>query len=228
MPPEGAAGPLRTGTFTSAIVARVAGQTIALFFTGRAHAGENLTAVLAHRAAALAPPIQVCDALARNLPKPLEVLLANCLAHGRRQFVDVADNFPAECKYVLEALAAVYRYDEQAREQGLSAEDRLHVHQMHSGPVMMALHAWLTVQLDEHRVEPNSGLGRAIRYLLKHWEPLTLFLRAPGVPLDNNVCERALRKAVLHRKNALFYKTPNGARTADLFMSLSTTAALHF
>jgi len=57
-------------------------------------------------------------------------------------------------------------------------------------------------------------------------QALTLFLREPGAPLDNNLCERALKKAILHRKNALFYKTQNGARVGDLFMSLIHTAEL--
>src|SRR5262249_16902674 len=72
----------------------------------------------------------------------------------------------------------------------------------------------------------NSGLGKAIQYLLNHWPKLTLFLREPGAPIDNNVCERALKKAILHRKNALFYRTANGARVGDLFMSLIYTAEL--
>jgi transposase len=63
--------------------------------------------------------------------------------------------------------------------------------------------------------------------MLKHWDRLTLFLRQPGAPLDNNVCERALKKAILHRKNALFYKTRNGARVGDLFMSLIYTCQLN-
>ena len=75
--------------------------------------------------------------------------------------------------------------------------------------------------------EPNSGLGGAIRYMLRHWEKLTLFLRQPGAPLDNNIGERALKKAILHRKNALFYKTQNGARVGDLFMSLIYTCQLN-
>ena len=217
----------RTGVFTSAIVARVAGHSIALFFTGRQHAGENLAAVLAHRAQALAPPIEMCDALTRNLPKSLEVVVAHCLAHGRRQFVQVADNFPHECQHVLQTLAQVYRYDEHARAQGLSPEDRLRFHQAHSGPVMTALQAWLTAQLEQHQVEPNGGLGQAMRYLLKHWEPLTLFLRAPDAPLDNNVAERALKKAILNRKNAYFYRTERGARVGDLYMTLIHTCELN-
>jgi hypothetical protein len=85
---------------------------------------------------------------------------------------------------------------------------------------MEKLHRWLNEQLDQKRVEPNSSLGEAIRYLLKHWNRLTLFLRQPGAPLDNNICERALKKAILHRKNSLFYRTRRGAFVGDLFMSL--------
>jgi len=66
---------------------------------GRQHAGENLAHVLRRRSAALPSPVQLCDALSRNTPKlaeGVEILLANCLAHGRRQFVEVAADFPAE------------------------------------------------------------------------------------------------------------------------------------
>jgi hypothetical protein len=75
--------------------------------------------------------------------------------------------------------------------------------------------------------EPNSGLGKAITYMQRHWKALTLFLRQPGAPLDNNICERALKLAVLHRKNALFYRTLNGAQVGDLFMSLIHTCQLN-
>jgi len=91
---------------------------------------------------------------------------------------------------------------------------------------MEKLHAWLQTQFDESKEEPNSGLGEAIRYLLKHWERLTLFLRQAGAPLDNNIAERGLKKAILHRKNSLFYKTQNGAQVGDLFMSLIHTCEL--
>jgi hypothetical protein len=91
---------------------------------------------------------------------------------------------------------------------------------------MEKLHQWLMAQLDERKVEPNSGLGGAINYLLNHWQRLTLFLRQVGAPVDNNLCERALKKAILHRKNSLFYLTENGAKVGDLFMSLIHTAEL--
>ena len=217
----------RTGVFTSGIVATRDGHHIALFFTGAQHAGENLAAVLARRAATLAPPIQMCDALAANTAGAFATLLAHCLAHARRRFVDVVDNFPAEVRHVLEALREVYRTDALTRARALSAEDRLHVHQVESGPRMVALETWLRQQFDERQVEPNSGLGTAIAYILKHWAQLTLFLRVPGAPLDNNVCERALKKVILHRKNALFYRSLAGARVGDVFMSLIHTAELN-
>ena len=217
----------RTGVFTSGIVATGDGHRIALFFTGRQHAGENLADVLAHRAAALAPPIQMADALAANTAGDFDTILAACLAHARRRFVDVVDHFPAEVQHVLEALRAVYRTDALARERALSPAERLQLHQTTSGPLMAGLEAWLRQQLDDHLVEPNSGLGTAITFMLKHWAKLTLFLRVPGAPLDNNICERALKKAILHRKNALFYKTLNGARVGDVFMSLIHTAELN-
>jgi transposase len=216
----------RTGVFTSGIVSTREGRRIALFFTGRKHAGENLAAVLSQRVSELGPPIQVCDALSRNPPKEFQVILANCLAHGRRKFVEVAENFPEECRYVLEQLREVYKNDALAREQEMSPEQRLHFHQVESGPRMKDLEAWFKKQFAERKVEPNSGLGEAILYMQKYWDKLTLFLRQAGAPLDNNLVERTLKMAILHRKNALFYKTQNGARVGDLFMSLVYTCQL--
>jgi transposase len=219
----------RTGVFTSGIVSTGQGWKIALYFTGCQHAGENLAEVLKHRARHLGSPIQMCDALSRNVPKlaaGVEILLANCLAHGRRQFVEVAENFPDQCRYVLEMLGEVYGYDAEARDRGLKPEERLQFHKEHSGPVMAKLHGWLEAQFAERKTEPNSGLGKAITYLLRHWRPLTLFLRQAGAPLDNNLVERALKRVVLHRKNALFYRTLNGADVGDLFMSLIHTCQL--
>ena len=222
-------GDKRTGTFTSGIVSLVGAWTIALFFTGWKHAGENLSEVLKQRARGLPAPIQMSDALSRNSPKVagIEPLQANCLAHGRRQVVEVADNFPEECRYVLETLRDVYHHDAQAREQAMSPEQRLRFHQEQSGPMMKGLHEWMEAQLAEHKTEPNSGLGKAISYLLNHWTKLTLFLRQAGAPVDNNIVERALKKAILNRKNALFYKTLNGAGVGDLFMSLIHTCELN-
>jgi hypothetical protein len=164
----------RTGLFTSGIVSTCEGYRIALFFSGRKHAGENLADVLRQRAAELAPPIQMCDPLSRNLPAKLQTILANCLAHARRQVADVAANFHDECEYVLEVLKVVYRNDALAREQNLSPEQRLQFHQTESGPAMDELQAWLRRQFAEHLVEPLTELDRHTEQLAANphdWMP---------------------------------------------------------
>ena len=225
--PDAPDKPTRTGVFTSGIVAVADGHQIALFMTGRQHAGENLADVLAHREPQLPHPIQMCDGLSRNYPKAFVTIVANCIPHARRNFVDVLASFPAECGRVLEDVAQIYKHDAFTKASAMSPEQRLAYHQTHSQPVMDPLHEWLQAQIDQKRVEPNSGLGEAIDYMLDRWEPLTLFLRKPGAPLDNNVCERALKTAIRHRKNSLFYKTVQGAWVGDVFMSLIHTAMLN-
>jgi hypothetical protein len=171
----------------------------------------------------------MCDALSRNTPKltGIEILLCNCMAHGRRQFTEVAESFPEECRHVLESLGAVYGFDAETKARGMTEEERLQFHQAHSGPVTDELHKWIEAQFAEHKTEPNSGLGKAFSYLLRHWKKLTLFLRQAGAPVDNNIVERSLKMAILNRKNALFYKTMNGASVGDLFMSLIHTCELN-
>jgi len=231
---ERPAGDERTGVFTSAVLAVVRVGSVelrmALFFSGREHAGENLTKVLRQRAAELGPAVLMSDALSRNEPKlspGVELLFANCLTHGRRKFVDVVENFPTECQYVLETLGGVYANDAVTKERRMAPGERLAFHQQHSQPLMEKLQQWMKEQFAERKAEPNSGLGKAIAYLQKHWDKLTLFLRVAGAPLDNNICEQALKLVVLHRKNGLFYRTMTGAQAGDLFMSLIHTCSLN-
>lgn len=179
-PPKDDGDPGHTGLFTSGVVATRAGVRIALFFSDLRHAGENLSHVLQHRAAQLEAPMQMCDGLARNLPKELDTILANCLAHGRRNFVELHDRLPEECRHVIEAFKVIYHNDKIARDAKMSAEARLALHQKQSKPTVDNLHACLRRQLDDKLIKPNSALGDATNYLLKRWEPLTLFLREAG------------------------------------------------
>ena len=124
---------------------------------------------------------------------------------------------------VTEALQQVFGHEAEAQAQQLSAEARLAYHQTYSEPIMAALKQWLEHQLAERAVEPNSSLGKAIAYLLGHWETLTRFLTVPGAPLDNNTAERALKLCIRQRKNSLFYATAHSAYIASLLTSLIAT-----
>jgi transposase len=218
--------PERPGIFTPGLISQVADHTIALFVTGERHAGENLDQLLSGRAASSSPPVQMCDGLSRNPSKEFRSILANCLSQGRRQFVDLAQNFPQECQHVLEPLGEVYQHEAPAKKAALSPQARLGFHQEHSQTIMDQLHQSMSQRLDPQLVEPNSGLGQGFGYMLRHWAPLTLCLRQAGAPRDNNICERALKMAILHRKNSMGYKTQNGARLGDRFMSLIHTCRL--
>lgn len=224
--PKNKDGSTRKGLYTSGIVSTQGGRRIALYFSGRQHAGENLADLLRQRDDELSVPIQMCDGLSRNLPEPLATIVAHCLSHARRDFADLINRFPDECWHVLQQMALVYAVDKRAKDEQLSPELRLELHQQQSGPVMRTLHEWIERQFAERRTEPNSSLGTAMTYLQKHWEPLTLFLRQAGAPLDNNLCERILKKSILLRKNSLFYKTLHGAMIGDLYLSLIHTCEL--
>jgi hypothetical protein len=219
--------PARKGMYTTAL--RFEGEhSICVYLTGRRHAGENLDAILAHRSAEL-PPIQwMSDGLAANTPKQHQdrTLDLSCLVHGRRQFVDIEDFFPNECKRVIDALATIYKHEAYCKEQHLTPEQRLAYHQQHSREVMEQLQSWMTQQLEDRCVEPNSRLGGAFDYLLKRWDSLTRFLTVPGAPLDNNAAERALKIILRYRKNSLFYKNEHGAYVGDVLTSLIETCRL--
>jgi transposase len=213
----------RHGLHTTGIVAqsRTPPQSVVLYISGRQHAGENVGDLLRLRPSELAPPLQVGDALAANWSHPFPVIAVKCLAHARRQFTDIEDLFPHECAHVRETLATVYRVD--AETKAMTPEERLAHHQRHSAPVLEQLQRWMEEQFQERRVEPNSALGKALAYLQRHWPGLTQFLSQPRAPLDSNAVERALKPVVLHRKNALFFRTEHGAAVGDILMSVIET-----
>ena len=222
----------RTGLHTTGVVsvADEGRRFVALYMSGRQHAGENLADVLALRHTDKPGPTLMGDASSWNtskLSKAAEVFIANCLAHGRRKVVEQYTNCPTECLHILDELGTVYLHDEEAAQQGLNAKERLKYHQLKSEPVMKRLRAWMAKQFADRTIEENSGLGKAIKYLQTHWNELTLFLRHAGAPLDNTRVERALKRAVLHRKNSLFYKTLHGAQVGDIFMSIIHTCELN-
>ena len=198
-------------------------RTICLYYSGRSHAGENLAALLEQREADHDKPLVMSDALLSNAAQETTLIRCHCLAHGRRQFSDLADVFPQECQVVIEALKQVFDHDEQARDEQMSAEARLAYHRDYSGPIMDDLKRWLDKQFDDRLVEPNSSLGKAVAYMQGHWETLTRFLSVAGAPIDNNLVERALKLFIRQRKNSLFYKTEYSAYIASVLTSLIAT-----
>lgn len=214
----------RTGMYTTGIIAEYEGHQIALFINGQQHAGENLGALLKHRDPGKSPVIQMADALNNNIPKGLETILCNCLSHGFRKFSDLVEYFPDECIHIMFLLGKVFENDTLTK--GMSDEQRLQYHQQYSAPVMNELKQYIDKLIDEHLVEPNSELGKALKYMRKHWPKLTKFLTVAGAPIDNNVVERALKIAIRNRKAAMFYRTCYSAAIGGMLTSIIYTCHL--
>jgi hypothetical protein len=165
----------------------------------------------------------MCDALKRNEPAEHPTELCHCLVHARRQFVEIRASFPEECRRVVQGLAEIYKVEAECRREELDPGQRLRRHQERSAPMLEKLRRQFQEEVESRKIEPNSGLGGAVGYLLNRWDTLTKFLKVPGAPLDNNETERLLKAAILHRKNSLHYKTQRGADVGDTFMTVIET-----
>lgn len=206
------------------IVARIGARWITLYLSGPGAAGTKLAEILELRPPHLPPPLQMSDALAGNQQDLVRVIVLLCMVHCRRQFFEIKDFYPEVCEPVLEAIRLVYHNEKTIRTLHLDAAERLVYHQKHSLPLLERMRTWLQQQCDQHLIEPNSPLGKAVHYLNKHWDGLTGFCRHEGAPLDSNVVERALKMTISNRKNSYFFKTGHGANVGCLLMSMIRTA----
>jgi hypothetical protein len=213
----------RTGMQTTALIVQEGARRSCLYYTGRRHAGENLAELLTKREPERGNPLVRSDALSRNNAEEDALIRCHCLAHGRRKCSELEDAFPAESTVVVHALKLVFEHAEDARVEQLTAQERLAYHQRKSGPLMKKLKRWLEQQTAQRLVEPNSSVGKAISYMVDHWDTLTRFVTEPGAPLENNLAERALKLAIRQRKNSLFYATAHSAYIASILTSVIAT-----
>ena len=217
----------RVGMFSTGIMAQLEQNTIYIMATGRNHAGENIGELLEQRQAETRS-LLMCDALSRNVSIKADIkkllIICFCLVHARRNFYECYDDYPELCEFVLESFAKIYINDAYCKQQKFDKYQRLQYHREHSRPVMKELYSRCRQQFDEKLIEPNSSIGDAIKYLIKHRRQLTRFLRVPGAPLDNNSCERLIKRAITYRKNSLSYRNLYGAFVGDVLMTLIFTA----
>jgi transposase len=212
----------RKGIYTTGVVSQLKDKVIKLFFTGNKHAGENFSSLLKLRTVD-SSMIQMSDALASNMSHEMQTIICNCLTHCRRNFVAVYEEDPQKISYIISLFAKIYHADKIACVKGFTGTKRLEYLQSKCMKVMMKMRRWCLKMFYLNKVEPNSNMGLAIQYLLRHWNKLTQFLRVEGAPICNNIVERLLKTAIVHRKNSLFYKTQHGALIGDIMMSLIQT-----
>lgn len=211
----------RSGIYTSAVLAIAdQGERLVLFQTNIGHAGEWMQEILDMRDPARAPPLLMSDALSANhvTGQPFHKCLCN--SHARRGFVELIDKSPDEAVYALELYKHAWVNESHCVDNQLSPEQRLDYHREHSLPPMQELLAWCHEQLDTDAVERNSNLGKAMNYIIRHFDGLSAFCRIVGSPLDNNEIERMIKIIVRNRKNSLFFKTAVGAAISDVITSM--------
>jgi len=176
-----------------------------------------------YRGIVMADGYDVYDTLARGQPG---CTIAHCWAHVRRKFLEIEHYFPV-CTAVLDLLRDLYAVERAAHDQAAGDADALlglrrQVRDTQSASIVAAIQQWVLAQ----RVLPESGLAKAIEYMTGLWRGLTLFLKDPRIPIDNNATERALRGPVVGRKNFYGARSQRGTDVAALFYTLFETAKL--
>jgi len=215
---------LRSGIYTSAVLAITdEAQRLVLFQTNIGHAGEWMQEILSARDVARAPPLLMSDALSANQVIGHSFAKCLCNAHGRRSFVDLIDKSPDEAVYALELYQHAWVNERHCEVNQFSPEQRLDYHRQHSLPPLQQLLGWCHEQLDTDTVEHNSNLGKAMQYIIRHFEGLTAFCTVVGAPIDNNEIERIIKIVVRNRRNSLFFKTAVGADISDVITSILVT-----
>ena len=199
------ASPARKGMYTSGFIAE-GDHKVVLYFSGRAHAGENFDTIIAHREEDKGTVLRMADALSANSKHAAAALEAKCNSHAFRRFRSLLSTYPEATRFVMHLYGQVYDHEEHCKAQQLCDQERLVYHQQHSQPLMRELKDWVDDILSGGG-EPNSALAAECRYLSTHWAGLTRFLAVAGAPLDNNVLEAALKYMIMYRKNSQSFKT---------------------
>ncbi len=135
--------------------------------------------------------------------------------------------FPDAASRVLQIYDQIYDNEEHCKQEEYPPDQRLNYHQAHSQPLMDELFEWARSLLEQKKAEPNSVLGKLLKYLLNHEDGLTLFLRKAGVPIDSNEVERMLKEMIRYRKRSLFFGTIYSADYGSRYMSLIATCHMH-
>ncbi len=207
-------------------------QQIIIYVTDNQHCGENFAKLLEQRKNETDSIITMSDASSNNLSKLAEkwfdkVIEANCNAHGRRKFHSLLDFYGPECFYFLKEIAEIYKNEDHCKVNKYDDLKRLKYHQKTSQKHMDNIYAKIDELFANKTVEPNSSLGKAMRYWQNHKDKLCRFLHVAGVPIDNTLIERVIKSFVLQRKNSYFFKSKDSAAVVSGLTSIVRTCMIN-
>lgn len=149
---------------------------------------------------------------------------AGCWAHARRKFFEVAESAqkPTVSLAALNAIKQLYDIERMAKEEGLPPDKITEFRKKEAEPILKKLKDFLEKYAP--KVPPKSGLGQAIGYTLRQWNPLTTYVENGHIAIDNNAVERCIRPFAVGRKNWLFKGSVAGAKAGATIYSLLETA----
>jgi len=104
-----------------------------------------------------------------NRLKALDIVIAYCWAHARRQFTNIESNYPVLCNEVLDLMDKLFEIERKAH----SFDELLILRKKDSRPLLEKIYQWL-VQKKTH-ARDQTGIQQAINYSLRRWEGLTRF-----------------------------------------------------
>lgn len=207
----------------------VSGETaigqVVLYITKQSYCGKNISGIVSSGNKNI-----MSDASRMSIPDVEEKVLStikifHCLAHGYRKFKDLKDYYPELCDYFMNEIKSIYEIEEQTH--AMTDAERLEHHKKNSAIHVQNIYNKINELFANKIVEPNSHLGKAMKYWLNHRKGLTRFLTDPGVALDNNCSERYLKHLILQRKNSLFFKTLSSAEVLSGLTSIIATCREH-
>jgi transposase len=152
------------------------------------------------------------------------IIHVGCFAHVRRKFFEASkiSDKPQSAEEGIKYIRRLYNLEDKLRSENLDAEQFLAQRKVGAIPILADFKSWLLKRKDE--VPPTRLLGIAINYALDEWDKLVAYLESPYLTPDNNACENAIRPFVIGRKNWLFCKSPDGAKSSCGMYSLIETA----
>lgn len=153
------------------------------------------------------------------------ITLVNCMAHARRLFNEALQNDEARASYAMEQIQELYAVERDAKQQGLSFDERQILRQQRAVPILQEMDRWMKRQYIE--VAPRSAIGKALAYSIERWNRLSLYAQDGMLNIDNNPVENSIRPVAVGRKNYLFAGSHEAAQRSAILYSLLGTCKMH-
>jgi transposase len=155
------------------------------------------------------------------------VLLAGCWAHTRRGFYDALDHAPREAGWILRQISHLYDIERNLRRQRAGAALRDAYRSSQSQPICARIHRVLQRWYLTKRFLPKSTMGKALNYALAQWGSLQVYLKEPGIEIDTNLVENAIRPTALGKKNWLFFGDAYAGERSAIIYSIIESCRRH-